>query len=164
MPHRRLWSHLRSPLTLRAVLLFAAVTMLLWLILDNVEQRRQRTERWQQLEAIMRTWPAVGESTRTHQQASDQITRNTEVLLEMSKGLGDIANILREDRSTRTAEHKELLSRVAAPAGTPRKRKSSPQNRPALRRCYREAERRTYYGETAVVEKYLTPTPCRAER
>src|SRR5690348_7466423 len=115
MPKRLIkpaWQHIKSPVTVRGVLLFIAVIFLVYTVITDFEQRQASYERYRAIVQYTEESRAALEATKDQNENFEQSLKNTTALLQymeqMTKSMQAVADILRANRIEAQREH-ELI-------------------------------------------------------
>lgn len=149
---RRFWTHLRSPITLRSVVFVLALFFCGYAVFSEISARRRQEERAQQIERLADDSRQSLENTRAILINVDARSREgqllTEYMQQMNASLRSISEALKAEPPKASKE------KARAKARPPKRRKN-------LQTCLRETERVMPFGEQKLVERVLTPVPCR---
>jgi hypothetical protein len=165
MPQRILkpaWEGIKSPITLKSLLLFLAVGFILYTVIRDNQQRQAATERYRTIAQYTEESRAALESAKQQTTAFEQSLRNTEETLkfmtDLRSSMHDVAELLKINRQAQAAEHRALYNGNYK-VGTSRVITRRSRRRP-LQPCYELRPIEKKYGGASVVVNTLIETKC----
>ncbi len=163
MPQRILkpaWEGIKSPITVKSLLLFLAVAFIAYTVVRDSQQRQASFERYKTIAQYTEESRVALEAAKQQNMAFEQSLRNTEETLrfmtDMTRSMQDIAETLKLNRASNAAEHRDIYN------VRPQQRVSEQtRKRPrGLQPCYELRPIEKKYGNSSVVVNTLIETKC----
>lgn len=159
MPKRILipaWQHVKSPVTVRSVLLFIALVFFGYTVVSDQQQRQASFERYKAIAQYTEESKAALESARLQSQNFEQSLKNTTAMLQymeqITKSMQEVAEILKSNREEAAKEHSAILQ------GT---RKRGKRITKLQSDCWQLKPRTQLIGNNAVIVQEFVKVPCK---
>ncbi len=162
---------MRSPVTIRSVLLFFAILFVIYIVWRDIANHREQTLRYKRVDEQINRWDTIQSDTNAHiataRQNIEETNNQMSVLKEMSASLDAITKTMQTEKANREAEHKEIARQLRESARIidNANRRTAPRERKGSIRkfgldCWQTVTRTEKFGSADVVKRELRRVPC----
>jgi septal ring factor EnvC (AmiA/AmiB activator) len=168
-PAARFVEHVKSPVSIRAIFLFIAIVVVLYLVWRDIADQRERTERYQRFAEQLERWQAIQNDTSARTASTEQMVADTNaqmrVLQEMNHSFSQMTKALQQAELDRQAEHKEIARQLAASARIiANANRATTVRRSRTRRsgstCWATVTVTEKFGDADIIKRELRRVPC----
>lgn len=164
----RFKEHVKSPVTIRSVLLFLAIVFVFYVIWRDLSYRRDQTARYKRVDEQIERWQGVQNNTDQYSSVARQSAEATkEALQEMNSSFTQMTKALQQAELDRQSEHKEIARQLALSAriiDNANRSRSQTTTRSRTRRsgstCWATITTTEKFGAADIVKRELRRVPC----
>lgn len=167
----RFKEHVKSPVTIRSVLLFFAIVFVVYIVWRDIADHRAQTIRYQRIDEQIARWQAVQDDTNRHSAVATQTAEATNeqmrVLQDMNSNFAQMTRALQQAELDRQSEHKEIARQLALSAriiDQANRARSPAVARSRTRRsgntCWATITTTEKHGAADVIKRELKRVPC----
>lgn len=148
----------KSPITIRTALLILMVGFVAYMIWRDINERVRNEALYHRLDRMSERWETTQAET---DKASNIAAQTSEATNKQLAVLEDLTATIKEERSARQSEHREITRQLAEAAKANRQQRSVRRQSAATpQKCWQMVTSVERIGANDVVKREFKPVPC----